>query len=367
MIQDIYIEQIYNSRKEPTVRVVLKTENGTFSGEAPAGASKSSYETKYKPIKDLSVTRFLNKNENTIDSEIHKIGINTLGGNLSIALSIAAFRAKANGKVWKYLNSNARMMPFPLGNVMGDWNRPRIQEFLICPKEKSIEKCIKENSEIHTEIGKCLKNKHLSKGLNYEGAWIPKLNDIKTLDLLSRVADNYNSRIGIDVAASGFYNKKYDYQGKKYDSEDWFDFIRNLIKTYKLFYVEDPFHENDFQSFEELKRKTDCIICGDDLTATNAQRLEKAIKSINGVIIKPNQVGTISKTLETVKIADKNKIKCVVSHRSGETLDPFIADFAVGINASLIKCGIYGKERFSKLWEMLNNIWEEGKFRMAKI
>ncbi|MCD6477206.1 MAG: hypothetical protein J7K26_03565 [Candidatus Aenigmarchaeota archaeon] len=373
MIKDIYIEKIYNSRKEPTIKVILETEYGIYCGEAPSGASKSSYEVKYKPISQINkiyqkyVNFFLNKSENIVDKKIHQIGINKLGGNFSIALSIAALKARSKGNVWKFLNPNARFMPFPLGNVMGQWNKKSIQEFLVCSKEKSIEKCIKENSEIHIEIGNYLKKKRLSKGLNYEGAWIPKFNDIKALDLLSRVTDNYNSRIGIDIAASGFYkNKKYHYQGKKYDKGDWLEFIKDLIKTYKLFYVEDPFHENDFESFEELKRKTKCLIVGDDLIATNPDRIKKAIKKINSVIIKPNQVGTVSKTLETVKIANKNKIKCIVSHRSGETFDTFIADLAVGINAPLIKCGIYGRERFVKL-ERLIKIWDSGNFRMARI
>ncbi|MBU4124426.1 MAG: hypothetical protein KKI14_03110, partial [Nanoarchaeota archaeon] len=193
------------------------------------------------------------------------------------------------------------------------------------------------------------------------GAWKSKHDEFITLDILSKVANDYGARIGLDIAATEILKKgKYCYSFGCIHKNEQIDFVRDLIQTYKLFYVEDPFEENDFSSFKELKNKTNCLIVGDDLTTTNPQRLMKAKSSINGIIIKVNQIGTVSKALETITLARKNKITPIISHRSGETMDSFIADFAVSTKAPLIKCGIYGKEREAKT-KRLTELWKKTK------
>ncbi|MBU3904855.1 MAG: hypothetical protein KJ906_01760, partial [Nanoarchaeota archaeon] len=276
--------------------------------------------------------------------------ISKLPANISTPLSIAAWKANV-----KYSN----IFPYPLGNVIGGGahgGKTSIQEFLVCPtKAKTMKEAVDINKKIHAEVGKALKTKK-----NYEGAWKAKHDEFLTLDILSKVAEDYGARVGVDVAASEFYkNKKYNYSFYKFKEVEHLDFILDLIKTYKLFYVEDPFHENDFKSFGQLKRKTKCLIVGDDLTTTNPQRLIRAKNSINGIIIKVNQIGTISKALETIKIAKENNIKTIISHRSAETMDPFITDFAIATRSSLLKCGIFGKEREAKIKRLIG-LWKRG-------
>jgi len=348
MIKAISVQEILNSRKEKTIRATIKTEKGTFYGNAPSGASTGKYEVKTSSNK-IAINQFEKiknklKDEKKVDSIISK-----LPANISTPISIAAWKANA-----KYSN----MFPYPLGNVMGGGahgGKTSIQEFLVCPlKAKTMKEAVETNKKIHTVIGKALKT-----GKNYEGAWKSKHDEFMTLDILCKVAEEHGARVGIDVAATQFYkNKKYNYSFYKFSEKEHIDFILDLIKTYRLFYVEDPFHENDFKSFAELKRKTKCLIVGDDLTTTNPVRLERAKNSISGIIIKVNQIGTVSKAIETINLANKYKITPIISHRSGETLDPFIADLAVSTKAPLIKCGIYGKEREAKT-KRLVELWKK--------
>ena len=164
--------------------------------------------------------------------------------------------------------------------------------------------------------------------------------------------------IGIDVASSSFYKNNYNYKNlkRKLNHKKQTDYINRLIRDYDLFYIEDPLNENDFSGFRSLLKKTkkiskNCLIVGDDLTTTNPERLKKAIKnkSINAIIVKPNQIGSLIKFKEVIDIAKKFKIKTIISHRSGETLDNTISDLAIAWNCDFIKTGIYGRERKAKL------------------
>jgi enolase len=165
--------------------------------------------------------------------------------------------------------------------------------------------------------------------------------------------------IGIDVAASTFYKRKnYNYKNPvfKRTIEEQMEYLSNLIKNFNIYYVEDPFDENDFESFAKLlKRFPDRLIVGDDLTATNPKRSEKAIKmkSINAIIIKPNQIGSLIEVKEVCELAKKNNIKIVFSHRSGETEETILADLAFGFGADFFKCGITGKEREVKIKRLI--------------
>jgi enolase len=186
---------------------------------------------------------------------------------------------------------------------------------------------------------------------NDEDAWAASLNEKEVLDILKKT----KLPIGIDVASSTFYKRKhYDYKNPvfKRSEEEQFEYISNLIKNFNIYYIEDPFDENDFESFAKLLKKfPDRLIVGDDLTTTNSKRFEKAIKmkSISGIIVKPNQIGSLTEVKEVCELAKKNNIKIVFSHRSGETEETILADLAFGFQADFFKCGITGKEREVKI------------------
>jgi enolase len=286
-----------------------------------------------------------------------------------LVLSIASIRALSNNNVYKFLDKKANIFPYPLGNVIGGGAHKvytSIQEFLVLPtKAETIKEAIKINHSIWKDVGKFIKLRGISLGNNYEGAWMCKLDDVKSLDLVSHIAENHGARVGIDIAAFEIYKKgKYYYKdtNKKLTPGEQLEFVLDLIKTYRLYYVEDPFHENDFKHFSELTEKARCLIVGDDLFATDTKRLKMGIKKKagNGIIIKPDQVGSVSRALNTIETAKKANYKTIISHRSRDTKDTFIADLAVGTRSPIIKCGIHGKERTSKL-KRLVQIWNNVK------
>jgi len=380
MIKDIILSEIYNSCKEKTIKVSIKNENGIFSASSPSGTSKGTYEAKTMDVKTIRKNftkikkKFLGKEESKVDKIIENIGIEKIGANFSIALSMVAIKAVTRNNPYKFFNNKAKFFPYPLGNAIGGGAHSGYlseQEFLVIPlKAKTIKEATQTNLSIWKEVGKTLKSFII--GRNRENAWICKLNDLKSLEILTNIAENFGARVGIDFAASQIYkNGRYYYRhpDRNFSAKDQLEFVLNLIKTYKLFYIEDPFHENDFENFAELTRKAKCLITGDDIFATQPSRLKLGIKKKagNAIIIKPNQAGTITRTLETVRIAKKTNYVTVVSHRSCETEDSFIADLAFGIESPIIKCGIYGKEREAKLKRLIK-IWNKTeKPKMTKL
>lgn len=374
-IKDIFLSRIYNSRGEPSVKVSILTEKGLFSSCAPRGASSGKYEAKnldagkiekmFPKLKKNFIG--LEADFSVVDEMLEKLGgkdFAKIGGNFSIALSQAACKAASQNNPF-ILFGQAKYFPFPLGNVVGGGAHgggTDIQEFLVIPiKAKTIQEAAETNFAIWHRAESALKAKGFVTGRNDEGALVSKLNDLKTIDLLSDIAEDFDARIGIDFAASELYSRgQYVYGkfGKTFSGDEQMEFVVHLIKTYKLAYAEDPFQQNGFESFAALAKKARCIICGDDLFASHPERLKKGIKmnAGNAVILKPNQAGTVSKILETAELAKKGGFMPVVSHRSGDTCDPFISDLAVGIGAPLIKCGIMGSERTAKI-NRLMEIW----------
>lgn len=386
MIKDVKLLQIYNSRGDPTLEISVKTQVGWFSASTPSGKSISTHEASALDIKEIVKIfptikkNFISKKENLniVDKKLIQIGgkeFENIGGNLAIALSAAVLKAVSKGDVYKFLNSKANAFPYPLGNVIGGGAHgggTDIQEFLVLPvKAKTMQEAIETNFSVWTQIGRFFKSKGVF-GRNDEGAWVSSLNNTNTLDLVCDIAEQFDARVGIDLAASQLYENghyKYLRYGRHFSTKEQIDFVADLVKTYNLIYVEDPFNENDFASFSELRKKTKCIICGDDIFATNPERLKLGIKKRagNAVIIKPNQAGTISRTLETVKTAKRGGFVPVVSHRSGETNDTLISDLAVGIGSPIIKCGIAGGERVAKLNRLIE-IWSDVRNpKMAKL
>lgn len=374
-IKDIFLSRIYNSRGEPSVKVSVLTEKELFSSCAPHGASSGKYEAKNLPVEKIE-KMFPKFRKNLVGQEAEFSAVDKMlgrfggkdfakiGGNFSIALSQAVCKDSSQNNPYK-LFGQEKYFPFPLGNVFGGGAHgggTDIQEFLVIPiKAKTIQEAAETNFAIWHRAESALKAKGFVAGRNDEGALVSRLNDLKTLDLLSDIAEDFGARVGLDFAASGLYSRghyNYGKLGKRFSEEEQTEFVIHMIKTYRLAYVEDPFQQNDFESFAALAKKVKCIICGDDLFASHPERLKKGIKTKagNAVILKPNQAGTVSKVLETAELAKKGGFMPVVAHRSGDTCDSFISDLAVGIGAPLIKCGIMGSERTAKINRLIE-IW----------
>ncbi len=380
MIKRIEFFPAFNSRGEKTVKVVVETENGVFSSIAPSGASKSFLEPVYlPPEKILEMANSLKKSiegceEESVDSLLLKLGgkrFEKIGGNLAIAVSQAVFKSIIFGKI-----AEKRVFPLPLSNVLGGGAHggyTSIQEFLVFPRRaKTVEDAVETNVEIWREVKRRVERIHGYLGRNDEGAVVAKLSDYQALELVADVAQSFGACTGLDMAASQFYERGYYlFSGKKYAKNEFADAVSELVKTYKIRYIEDPFYERDFASFSELTRKMGkkVMICGDDLFSTNPERIKLGVKknACNAAIIKPNQAGTVSMALKSVEIAKKNALTPVASHRSGETEDSFIAEFALFAECPLLKCSVSGSERFAK-WNRLMELWEKTKKpKMARL
>jgi enolase len=321
---------------------------------------------------------------NTIDEVLKEIdgtdNLAAIGGNTTVAISMAVAKAAAqsyNMPLYKYIGGHlVNELPFPLGNMMNGGahagvNAPDIQEFLVVPTgANSVVEAVFSNASVHKRLKELIQTKdsNFTGGKGDEGGWVPNITNDAALEIQAKACEEIGDELGIeirpslDMAASELWNadeQKYVYaqDGVKRDTGDQIDFVKDIIDTYNMFYVEDPFDESDFNGFSELTSKVGekCLICGDDLFVTNKELLAKGIetKAANAIIIKPNQIGSLSETYATVKLAKENDIIPVVSHRSGETTDETIAHLAVGLSCPMIKTGAIGGERIAKLNELI--------------
>jgi len=295
-----------------------------------------------------------------------------LGHSALVALEMAALKAIDN-EVWRLIDKTAFKLPTQLGNCIGGGahikanDAPDIQEFLLIPRTDSFEEGFYANLRAYKLIGSKLSTQRK----DMENAFVPRLSCMGVLDLLQdivlKIKDELGVKLdlGLDVAASQLC-KKGNYVYKNFSNEkkekslttyEQMLFLSSLVQDFNVRYIEDPFQENDFESFSKLKKlvKSKCLVTGDDLTSTNPLFIKKAIQqdSINAVIIKPNQIGSLLKMREAVFLAKDNKIQTVFSHRSGETLDSTIAQLAFGFQSDYVKFGIFGKERVVKLKELI--------------
>jgi enolase len=327
-----------------------------------------------------------------IDSLLHELdgtpNFSRIGGNAAVAVSMAVAKAAAAARglpLYKYLGGEeAVLLPYPLGNVLGGGahagkRAPDIQEFLVIPiGAKNFADAAFANARVHKHVRALIEAKDptFAGGRSDEGAWAPDLDSLAAVETVVRACEKTGGEMGfeirpaLDVAASSLYDgneKKYFYKrdGKSRDGGEQIDFILDLIDTYKLFFVEDPLQEEDFDGFAELTKKVGkkCLICGDDLFVTNVARIKNGIKigAANSVLIKPNQIGTLSDTLAAVKLAKQNDYVSVISHRSGETADKTIAHLAVAWGCPIIKTGAVGGERIAKLNELIRIEGELGE------
>jgi enolase len=380
MIRNIRVFPVFNSKGGESIKVKMQTEKGVFSASIPSGTSRGTHEAVDLPIHKIlrffSKVRphFIGKDEHetdTIDSLLLELdgtkNFSKIGENLSLAISIAAARAATQGSLWKLTKPrNKATFPIPIGNMIGggrhlggtDW-----QEFLIIPhKAKNPHDAVKTMLEIWTHIGDDLKDKGILTGRNLEDAWMAKMNETRTLDYISGIAEDWNAKLGIDFAASSLWNGKeyvYEKSGKSLTPAKQAELVEEVAEKYKVYYLEDPLHEDAFRQLMLINKKLGKkhLIVGDDIFCTNPARLNKGIKNrtANGIIIKPNQIGTLSQANDVVNLARKAGMSIIPSHRSGETYDDWLADLCIAWDAPLIKSGITGANapklnRLIELW-----------------
>ncbi len=380
-IKGIGFYEILDTRGRKTLEAWVKSESGVYFASAPVGTSSGKHEIPgfpkgWKAKAQRYLKTLIGKSLEDVDAYLvdwkHEIG-----STLSTAVSIAVLKAKARGNVTEYLMRICREkkcvrpgnVVTPVGKVVGGGKHseygPEFQEFLFIPKTKSFTEGALLNAKLYLEVGELLskKDKYFSHGRDYESGWITSLSNEDILSLLEEVVPK-NVRLGVDIAASSFYsNGYYHYHEKKLDTGEQLEYVSQLIRDYRLFYVEDPFHEDDFESFAELTKKFGkrCLVVGDDLFVTNVSRLEQGIKikAANSIIIKPNQVGTFMETITFMELAYNHGYTFVLSHRSGETDDNFLAKMAVGLHIPYFKCGIAG-ERIVKINEVIREekLWQ---------
>ncbi|MDG3547308.1 phosphopyruvate hydratase [Methanobacterium formicicum] len=394
-IENIGIRKILDSRGNATVEIDVTTETGFGRAAAPSGASTGALEAVAFP--EDGIDSILNTFQERVKTEL--VGINaeetfliddilkeidgtdnlsSLGGNVTVAISLATAKAAASSydmPLYMFLGGNLKNeIPYPLGNMINGGahagkNAPDIQEFLVVPVgAKNITEAVFANSSVHKKIGELIKVKdaQFTGGKGDEGGWAPNLSNYEALEIQSKACEEISDETGIkvrpslDLAPSELWDgSKYVYgrEGVNRDTGEQIDFVEEIIDTYKMFFVEDPLREEDFEGFSQLTKKVGnkCIICGDDIFVTNSELLSKGIErgAANAIIIKPNQIGTLSDTYKTVKLAKDNNYTPVVSHRSGETTDETIAHLAVAFGAPLIKTGAIGGERIAKLNELI--------------
>lgn len=386
-----------DSRGNPTVEVDIVTWGGFGRAAAPSGASTGSREVVSFPeggvdliiseVEDVIASELIGMDAEdlvTIDDLLKEVdgteNLSAIGGNTTVAVSMAAAKAAASSyglPLYKYIGGNfVNELPFPLGNMMNGGahagiNAPDIQEFLVVPVgAKNMVEAVFANAAIHKKLKELIQTKdsNFTGGKGDEGGWVPNITNDAALEIQAQACEEVGDELGIeirpslDMAASEIWDAekgKYVYaqDGIERDTGDQIEFVKDIIETYNMFYVEDPFDESDFDGFAQLTSKVGnkCLICGDDLFVTNKELLAKGIemKAANAIIIKPNQIGSLSETYATVKLAKENDVVPVVSHRSGETTDDTIAHLAVGLKAPMIKTGAIGGERIAKLNELI--------------
>jgi len=387
--------RVLDSRGESTVEVDLSSKGIMVRVAAPSGKSRGKWEVQPFPdggvdeaverVRKLLAPELIGMNvdrQQQIDEKLHEVDgtdrFSRIGGNTAYAVSIAAalLSATVHKKplYQKLAGSSKVRISLPLGNVVGGGahakgKRTDMQEFLVVPtKASSAIQAAEANVKVHSEVAQLAVQQGMSMiGKGDEGGYVLDMKTEQALDLISKacqtvsIGTGADVRIGLDVAASSLWDEKqqayiYKRDGKKRNEGEQIEFMLDLIERYRLVYVEDPLHEDAFEAFAELRKKAGgALICGDDLLVTNASRIDQAVKrgSANAIIIKTNQVGTLSDSRKAVEKAQTAGYVTVMSHRSGEVCSGELAQIAVGLSCPMIKCGVIGGERIAKLNELV--------------
>jgi len=396
-IKTIKGRQVFDSRGNPTVEAEIYSEDGdNASAIVPSGASTGTYEayelrdkdnknylgkSVFKAVENINgpIGKALLNIDCTNQSQIDRTLIDLdgteqkkkLGANAILAVSIASCKLAAINKkisLFKYLgNSKTFQLPVPLLNVINGGvhakNNLDIQEFMIRPeKSKSFSESIRKSFLVIQNLKQMLNTTNVGD----EGGFAPDLEgNEEAIKLIIKAIEKSGFKTGEEMSIC------LDVAANELKKPFKIDYYSELIKKYPIKSIEDPFKEDDWESWKNLTKSTDIQIVGDDLFATNIKRLEKGIqsKSANSILVKLNQIGTVSETLEVISLAQKNNFKTIISHRSGDSEDTFIADLAVATNSSQIKTGSLARsERVSKYNRLLRIEEELGNSsKMAKI
>ncbi len=385
------IRKVLDSRGNLTVEVEIRAGRASGRAAAPSGASTGTHEPPALPpggideairtFHDRVVPRVKGRdvaNQVGLDRALREIdgtpNFARLGCNVATAVSLAAAHAAAasSGKpLFRYLGGPpGRDLPLPLGNVIGGGRHAiggtTIQEYLVVSQGPTVLANVFTNARAHALVRDALIKKlpGVALGRGDEGAWVAQIRDEDALALLADVCRGVERDVGfpvrpaMDLAASEFYRDgKYHYRDRSLSREEQVDFVERLVRDFPLFSVEDPFDQEDFGAFAELTKRVGnrCKVIGDDIFVTNVERLRRGIQqgAGNAILIKPNQIGTLSETRAAVDLAHSAGYATVMSHRSGETTDDTIAHLAVAFGCLGIKTGAVGGERIAKLNELI--------------
>ena len=401
-IKNIIGREILDSRGNPTVEVDVILESG-FMGRAsvPSGASTGSREalelrdndSRYMGLGVKKAVLNVNTeirnaligldvlNQRQIDETMIKLdgtqNKSRLGANAILGVSMASLIASANyhkKPLYKYVG-NSTHLPLMMMNILNGGmhsdNNLQIQEFMIVPFSATVRERIRIGSEVFHTLKKILKDKGYATSVGDEGGFAPNLsNTYEALDLITEaiIKANYipgiDVSIALDVAASTFYkDNKYNFEGHSYDIYELINYYEDLINNYAIISIEDPVDENDWEGFRLMTSKLGnrIQIVGDDLFVTNKIYLQKGIdnKCGNAILIKLNQIGTITEAIDTISLAKKNNYKTIISHRSGETENTIIADLVVGLDLGQIKTGSLSRSERVCKYNQLMRIEEE--------
>ena len=401
VITAVHARQILDSRGNPTVEVEVLLEDGAFARAAvPSGASTGEWEAVERRDGDKSV--YLGKgvlgavksvieeiseeiigidaaDQRTVDATMIALdGTNNkgkLGANAILGVSLAVAKAAAESAdlpLYKYLGGpNAHVLPVPMMNILNGGSHADsnvdIQEFMIAPIGfENYSDALRAGVEVYHSLKSVLHDRGLSTGLGDEGGFAPNLeSNAAALDLIIEAIEKAGYKPGeqvalaLDVASSEFYNDgAYEFEGQKKSAEEMSAYYADLVAKYPLVSIEDPLDENDWAGYKTLTEQIGekVQIVGDDLFVTNPERLEKGINegAANALLVKVNQIGSLTETLDAMELAQRNEYRCMVSHRSGETEDVTIADLAVATNAGQIKTGAPARsERVAKYNQLL--------------
>jgi len=417
VIKSTKARQVFDSRGFPTVEAEVMLSDGSIGQSiVPSGASTGSYEahelrdksSEYlkkgvlhavkninleinKTVKNISVF-----DQRKIDMDLIKLdgteNKKRLGANAILAVSIAAAKAAALSKkvpLYKYLGAGKRnQLPFPMLNIINGGahanNSLQIQEFMIRPDgAKSFKECLKMSFLVIQNLQEELKLKNFNTNLGDEGGFAPSFDsDEKAIEYIIKAVKKSGLKIGrdinicLDVAANELYTSgKYKIKENKkpVSSDELINYYQQLCSKFPIVSIEDPVFEDDWSVWKELTKKLGkkVQIVGDDLFVTNLIRLKKGVSELaaNAILIKPNQIGTVTETLDVINYAKKNDFNTIISHRSGDSEDTFIADLAVATGSSQIKTGSLARsERVAKYNRLLRIEEELGKFsQMSKL
>ena len=391
-IERVHLRPVLDSRGNKTVEAEVETESGGFGrAAAPSGASTGEYEAIELPVeeaiaaaREFAVPRLEGRvfagDQRQVDTALHAADgtddFSEIGANSAVAISMAAAKAGADmlgAPLYQHLGGafRGRNFPIPLGNVIGGGEHAQdatdIQEFLAAPVgAPSVREAVFANAAVHQTVGDLLSERGTPAAKGDEGAWAPAISDAEAFEIVSEAVETvsddvgFDIQFGLDVAAAELYDEDeggYVYSDGVKSTDEQIEYVADLVREYDLVYVEDPLDEDDFEAFADLTEQVGdrTLVCGDDLFVTNVDRLERGIEegAANSILVKPNQIGTLSDAFDAIELARRNGYESVVSHRSGETEDTTIAHLAVATDARFIKPGAVGGERTAKLNELI--------------